>query len=470
MNCILYVLDSLRADHLSCYGYERETDPNLMALAEDGVVGKNVYSQAIWTPPSAGSIISGTYPAVHRSGRISDKLAPVAPSLPMCMKENGSATVAFSTIWFVSRDRGFDRNFDEFYENYESSDPDLPEKLNSQVTHWLENNYKRDFFVFVWSVGTHTPYFLPGEGRFADPRYAGSVDGSIESLRKSDYEDEERVRNLYDSVIYHNDYCIGGLLRKLHELGIYDKTLFAVTADHGEVFSEHGRFDHIDGFIKAIQRIPFLNSLPEAKRLFKGRHGFLGHSSVLPYEELLHVPLIIKFPNSDFSGKTLNALSQSIDIMPTILDYMGIDIPGDVQGRSILPVLKGQETQINEFAYSESQTFVGSNTYYSIQDSSHKLIGVDSNLNLGDLRQEPYRCCYSIVEYLHTPQNVLFDRTEEGKNISRESPDIVRKLEMELCQWKAQNRLLANRLGTETEEVRLDHKVQERLRNLGYMD
>lgn len=472
MNCILYILDSLRPDHLSCYGYERETDPNMKKLAEDGVICTNTFSQATFTAPSAGSIITGTYPTVHKGTLFSKKLDKNAPRLPVCLKENGLATAAFSSIGIVSRRGAYDKGFDHFHEDYEPNAQDIPARLNDEIFSWLQNNHKKDFFLFVWSLGTHVPYFFPGKGRFTKKSYGRSIDASVKSLKRAGYEDKELIRDLYDSAIYYNDYCIGELLRKIHKSGLYDETLFIVTADHGDIFDEHGRLDHAYRLIKALSKISFMDPLWKRARYFKKKHGFLGHGSVLPYDELLHVPLIIKFPNNAFGGRILDALLQSIDIMPTILDYLEIDIPENVQGKSMLSVLNAQKTEINWFAYSESKTMKGSNIYYSILDADHKFISViyDPCFNLRDYRMQRFRYWHSLVEYLLAPRNVLFDRSKEGKDISHENPEIVQKLEMELHQWKEQNRLLSDKLGKEAEEIELDQEVWERLKALGYID
>lgn len=140
MNVLLYVFDSLRPDHLSSYGYDRETSPTIDDIADDGVRFTNAFAQGIWTAPTSGSIFTGLYPSVHGGETVSEPLSPAAPRLAETMAEAGLTTGCVSTIDQVSGFRGYDEGFNEFVELFETYDPDDPQlgvALHDRLDEWL---------------------------------------------------------------------------------------------------------------------------------------------------------------------------------------------------------------------------------------------------------------------------------------------------------------------------------------------
>ena len=221
-NVLIYIVDALRADHLSCYGYHRPTSPNLDALAADpsAVRFTTVCSPSTWTKPVAASILSGCYPPAHGVRTRSDLFVRAVPRLPEALQAAGFATAAVSTIGNVSSPMGFAAGFDHFADLYK--DPalvsrrevsntgawklyfeedttvvlPLAEDVNASALSWLDGQSKpvngskpaapaRPWFLFLWVLDPHDPYYPPpGYDRWRDPAYDGKIDGSAESVRR----------------------------------------------------------------------------------------------------------------------------------------------------------------------------------------------------------------------------------------------------------------------------------------------
>ncbi|MEI2689170.1 MAG: sulfatase [Anaerolineae bacterium] len=339
-NVLIYIVDALRADHLSCYGYGRATSPCIDALAVEPGAARftRAYSPATWTKPVAASILSGCYPPAHGVRSRSDLFIRSVPRLPELLQTAGYRTAAVSTIGNVSSVLGFGIGFDHFVDLYK--DPalvqerevsntgawklyfeedttvvlPLAEDVNQRAIRWLADlPTSHPWFLFLWALDPHDPYYPPpGFDRWRDPGYTGRIDGSAESVRRvRTPADVQRLLDLYDGEIAYVDQELGRLLDFLRASGQYDDTLIVVAGDHGEAFGEHGDFVH-------------------------------GH---LAYEEVMHVPLIVKFPaGMAVAGGAVDALAQLTDIAPTVLDALGLGhLAADMQGVSLLPALPASQ-------------------------------------------------------------------------------------------------------------------------------
>ena len=360
-NVVLVSLDTLRADSLGTYGYSRATSPNLDRLARKGTVFLNTYAQAPSTFPSHMSIFTSQYPWTHKVVNIlRDRLSPETVTLPMLFRQRG-----YSTLWAaplsdptLDLDAGFKSGFNDFIDTNQLADKLISDDIKS-VFAWLERNAQKKFFMFFHTYRVHDPY-LPAKTsleRFLAPvpsRYLSREDferkvsskagmdmcqGLSEALNQAlartcppagqptteqDITDFIRSRiafweglvpdspadiqyykTLYDAGVFEADAVVGALYRKLEQLDLADKTILIVTSDHGEEFMEHGRVVHAQ-----------------------------------LYRETLHVPLIFVFPRKKI-GRKIPRTAQSIDIMPTILEAVGIAGPVRAEGRSLLPQIKG---------------------------------------------------------------------------------------------------------------------------------
>jgi arylsulfatase A-like enzyme len=446
VNAIIYVLDSLRSDHLSCYGYHRETTPNIDKLAKDGIIFENAYAQATWTRPCAASILTGTYPSIHQTIGINDALPSEIVTLPEVLVDEGFRAFAFSAMGNVSSALGFDKAFHSFHDLYkeesliEKRDTStsereelyyedngkialpLAEDINSFLFPCLDQAYESDLFIFIWAVDTHDPYKPPDSmSKFANPDYEGDIDGSRESiarLRKTrSGSGTEHLVDLYDSEIYYNDYHIGKLIQELKNTEVYDKTLFIITSDHGEAFNDYNR-------------------------------GEFGHGG-LPYEERIRVPLICKLPSSQYRGLRIESLVQSVDIMPTILDYISRSHSlkfGNVElsGRSVLPLITGEQGSIHNCVYSETRPYENVASYYSIRSKRWKYMLIEPpNWSLENIKAHPWH--FLRTRFLMDKER-LYDLEEdkgELNNLAKHELDLVKEFRSNLNKWKRATNVMA---------------------------
>jgi len=337
-NVLFYVSDSLRADHISCLGYHRETTPYFDALADDGLLFEQMFSQAIMTVPSSVSILTGLYPETHGALATYAGIPSGAPRIARRFRSNGYATAAISSIVQVAERRnfapGFDY-FDEIFAKHEVYAEDAAKLCTDTTIEWLET-VDDPFFAFVWSVGPHEPYW-PREGMFADTHSDRDIDGSVESLAQATFDQRQRVVNLYDDAVHHSDAEFGRLVQYLQDTSRYENTIIVHVADHGELLHEHGRMEHAYEPIQRVAKRVF-PGFCENHRLFE-QYGRVGHLTILPYDELIHVPAVLKpAGETGLCGSTAEMV-ETVDLMPTVADLVGF--PFETQGDSLREVMRG---------------------------------------------------------------------------------------------------------------------------------
>jgi arylsulfatase A-like enzyme len=305
-NVILIVVDTLRADHVSCYGYERNTTPNIDKLAGAGILFKKAISAAPWTLPSVATILTSQYPCVlgiRDRPVVIDKRYPL---LTEVLKLYDYRTCGVFSHALLSPRLGFGRGFD-VYDNQTS--PFRREGISSPAVHQSALSFLREvrgqpFFLFLHYFDPHYNYVLHSEYNYY-PSYNGTVRSNhpivdLWRMRHSlSADDLQYLVSLHDSEIAFTDEHIGKLLAGLKKQGLYDNSIIIVTSDHGEEFMER---------------------------------GWIGHCTTL-YQELLHVPLIVKLPELNF--RIVESPVGLIDVMPTVLRYLGYKIPDGVEGRAL---------------------------------------------------------------------------------------------------------------------------------------
>ena len=335
-NIILLSADTLRADHLSCYGYFRKTSPNIDAFAKDSVLFQNAISQAPSTVPAHMSIFTSLTPLVHlcklspdnanNEGidtlRLDEKIA----TLPLLLKENGYLTLGFHGGGSMAGSLGFDKGFDSYHFWGDLWKPMSGlEDVRKAIQESKEK--KKPLFLFLHNYICHSPY-LRSPPQFRRKFLAEKVAGlpfSENDLRTADTspfsEDEVFWKNvdlsnpqhlkyiisLYDGGISYEDYIFGKVVEILKKEKFYDNSIIILLSDHGEEFYEH---------------------------LGKG-HGRL-------YIEQLHVPLIIKFPGNKFGARVIHEWVRTMDVMPTLFDFLNIKIKNMIQGISFSPLITGR--------------------------------------------------------------------------------------------------------------------------------
>jgi arylsulfatase A-like enzyme len=295
---LLVVVDTLRADHLGCYGYARPTSPAIDALAARGVRVERAYATAPWTKPSLGSILTGLYPSAHGATGVRDVLSASVPTLAELLTKRGFDTGGVVSHLFAGSAAGFQRGFRHFRQSEAKGHAHVSTgAVTDQAIETLDRLAAggRRFFLLVHYFDPHYRYLRHPEVGFAPPS-AGRLDGSrnfpaIQAMRASlDRDEIEFLRALYDEEIRHTDTGIGRLLRAFDERGLAEETLVVVTADHGEAFMER---------------------------------GWLGHTRTL-HEELVRVPLVIADPLSP-GPRVLDGPVSLAALVPTLLELLGIE-------------------------------------------------------------------------------------------------------------------------------------------------
>jgi len=466
MIIILYVMDSLRADFLSCYGYPKDTSPNIDKLAADGVLFTSTFSQSTWTRPSGASLLSSTYPSVHGVNAMNDSMPDTLPVLPAALKENGFKTIGISSMGNISPAFGFARGFDDFMELYKQKalrekrvkseamsaslqialgleEDFIPlatsEDANDYLFPLLWENRHRHLFILVWSIDTHDPYFHrdPNLARFCEPSGEVITGSMVTKMLRQD--ELDRLCALYEDMIYFNDYHLGLLMRKLEDGGLFDQSLIVLTGDHGEAFREHGVNSHAG----------------------------------LPFDEQIRVPLIIKFPKSAYRGRRIDALVQHIDIGNTILEYAGLG-KTLLQGKSILPLLSdGKRTFINQFSFSEGQ-YPTDQTFVALRTKEYKYIRCPDLSRGKSLLRRLWSKSPSRSKHGHTfEKELLFGIAKDPKELRNISGDKERK--KHFCALvdeilEGNRKIAENYRGGERRSVEIDEATAKQLKALGYLD
>ena len=328
-NILLISIDTLRADHLGGYGYERATSPSLDALADAGVRFDNAISASHWTAPSHTTLLTGLHPNQH--GVVSfpepERLGAGIVTLAERLAEAGWSTGGFSAGLYVSETIGLAQGFQQWEERVEEAQVRF-----RSVGDWIEGlDGGQRFFAFVHTYQVHEPYDPPAPyDRLFD---ADFVEDPERILRKPLAETwltgwrptpEELAFQiaLYDGEIRYTDTQIGALLERLERLGRLKNTLVVVTSDHGEEFFEHGAMGH--GQLQAEQ---------------------------------LRVPLIMAHPALERSAEpVVEQIAGAVDVMPTLLELVGVEWPDGLAGRSLVPAMAGR-CDPDAAAFSSSEMF-----------------------------------------------------------------------------------------------------------------
>ncbi len=316
-NVVLISLDTLRADHLGCYGYDRDTSPNIDKFAEDGFLFEHAIASSSWTLPSHASVFTGLHPSVH--GAI---LFPFGPPIGQAettlaehARQHGYLTAAYTEGVWVRAALGFAQGFERYSDGPYSGGgwahfPGTAAKTFNAALEWVREYGEHPFFLFVHTYQTHGPYAPPG--RFAtmfDSDYTGPVGKTImvphASAKSFTNADKVHTVALYDGEIAYTDEVVGGFLNKLEQMGVLDNTVVVIFSDHGEEFWEHGDIRH-------------------GKTL---------------YEEQVRVPLIIRFAGPEPPAGRVTRQVSLTDLYGTVAEILGIteDLPSDCM--SLLPLV-----------------------------------------------------------------------------------------------------------------------------------
>lgn len=319
-NVIVYLVDALRADHLGCYGYAKPVSPRIDAFSRQATLFRHVVAQSSWTRPSVATVLTGLLPRTHGVHRRRHALAADAVTLAEMLHDGGYRTAGFVTNGNVARGFGFAQGFDTYrlLPRRRSAATDV----NAEAAEWLDGwSGKKPFFLYLHTVEPHAPYAPPPpfRQRFAPGVHDEQLTGMrlLKRLHDGSLQPTPELRRdllaLYDAEIAANDAAFGDLIDLLVRRSLLEHTIVVFLSDHGEEFLDHGGWEH----------------------------GRTLHT------EMLDVPLIVRIPGLG-NGGVVERQTQHADVVPTILDSLGIPVPPSVEGRSVLGWIAGGSSSRDE--------------------------------------------------------------------------------------------------------------------------
>jgi arylsulfatase A-like enzyme len=424
-NVVLVSIDSLRADHLGSYGYDRPTSPRLDQLAAEGVRFSAAYATSPWTLPSHASMLTGRYPLSHGAVVFNRRLSPSTPTLATVLGRAGYMTGGFVSFEFLRRGYGFHIGFDYFDDFTTAGDAKVQEHhrttgplLNAQIIPWIEANADRRFFLFVHYFDVHYNYDPPPPyDTMFDQDYVGpdlrrfSRNPAIHPAMPKRH--LEHLIALYDGEIRLTDGVVGEVIETLDRLGIGPQTLVVVTADHGDEFFEH---------------------------------GYRGHGTTL-YDEVMRIPLLMRWPDGLAAGRVVDTPVSLADLAPTMYELCGVVPPDGIEGQSLVSLLLGQ--------HMPSRPIYG------------HLYAPKRPIILAMVRHEHEK----YVQDLHAPQAALYDlAVDPGEQRSRFHERRGHALTGPLLAWLRQQWQAHRTLPVAERKGNTDDDHIERLRALGYVD
>ena len=309
---IWVVVDALRPDNMSAYGYERDTTPNLTKFADEGILFTRFFANAPWTRPATATMLSGLIPSGHRMQCDWHSLPADVSTVAEQMKKAGYTTIGVVANGNASSAFGLDRGFD-IYEDTVKNWKGLPnarQVFQLGMKHLKKHRGKKKVFLFLFVVDPHDPYRpKPPYDKMYYPEYKGEVRHKVHWEYKNDYPEAQgkKVVALYDGLIRYTDDQLGWLFARLKKMGFWDEASIFITADHGESFGEHGLYLH-------------------------GHHH---------YETHLRIPLIVRAPwiKKEERGRYSSAFLQQIDLGPTFIGLAGGQPAPAMRGLNIAKVL-----------------------------------------------------------------------------------------------------------------------------------
>jgi arylsulfatase A-like enzyme len=413
-NVLVIVVDTLRADHLSLQGYERVTDPNLVRIASEGVMFENAYATSSWTLTAHASLFTGRWPYEHRAdgGR---HLDDTYPTIAEALAARGYRTGAFNgNFETVTKRWGFARGFDHFEDYYQtipqlavssfygrfleyyvlhkvlnmefSIDRRWAPSINQSALDWMDQDTERPFFTFINYYDVHAPYISPERARFSKfENPGGLVNTDWTTADIYNPKTPEQVQGEIDAYycgIYYTDLQIQNLLDELEKRGVLENTIVVITSDHGELFGEHGLWEH--------------------------------HNSL--YKPVIHVPLIIWYPESVPQGVRIPTAVSNVSLPVTLMSILGYTDQTEFPGPSLTELWTNPDSAArwpDPIAEMAESTWVNPN-HLSIKGDMTSVISTDWQ--------------YIEHEFNGVELYNLNDDPQQLTNLAEENPTVLNKL------------------------------------------
>src|SRR5713101_8636860 len=413
-NIILITLDTTRADRMGFLGAQLGLTPNLDALAKQSVVFTRAYAQVPLTTPSHAALLTGTYPQFNHLEDLGAPLGKDLPYLPDLLHKHGYHTAAFLGAYILdpaATAPGFQRGFDVYDASFHQRKPGedryksverRAEDVANRALGWLSRHQQRPFFIWLHFYDAHDPYDPP------EPF-------------KTHYASEP-----YDGEIAYTDSIVGSLVEVLRRHGLYQNSVIAIAADHGEAFGEHG----------------------------EERHG------MFLYDETIHVPLLLKLRAGRLGGKRIEERVALADVAPSLLEAAGIPAPATMQAKSLFPLMDAAKIDATKIDAAKSEVDdrgkAAERPVYSETNYAHRAFGWSE---LRSWRTGKYL-------YIQAPKRELYDQSSDPdsvKNLAPAAKAVADTLESQLASFQQKTS------SVRTEPTKLDPTQAEKLRALGYL-
>ncbi len=436
---LLYIcVDTVRADHLSCYGHDRPTSPNVDALAAEGIRYATPVSPSPWTWPSTASLLTGLYPYTHGVIWHDECYLPSkAETIAEALQRAGITTYAISANPLVCKPQNFDQGFEVFEEAFQ----ERADVLTDRFLNWLDDQEGHRFFAYLHYFDPHYTYDPPEGLRYVEevlqrevtpqerPQFEemrAKQKGGVNAYRGRD-DRASILTALYDAEIRFFDEQIGRLRAALEERGVLENTIVVLTSDHGEEFFDHGR---------------------------------VGHSLTL-HDELTVVPLIVHYP-ARLSPAVVQDQAETVSLSPTLLELLGVDVPkGMVEHR--LPL--GEAAGVSRPGFSTTERWIDPEQAFrrrqnSIREPGWKLIHVPESE--GDDKRKPGALWPETLRLFR-----LTDDPGEQTDVAAAHPGEVLRLRSELDKWVFDTQ--SKKLKTGGSQA-LSESMLKRLEEQGYLE
>ena len=441
-NVVILCIDTLRADHVGAYGYERETTPFVDGLASGGAVFENAYAHSNWTVPSTASLLTSLYPSEHGAG-IEGEVRLLGESTPVLQIRDKVETLATHLRRAGFRTGLFSANpflFGRFKQDFDAAEVARRNatELTSSALRWLDQAGSDRFFLYLQYMDLHQPLEPPPpffdlfeveEGGVRGREHTDWSFGGVKDQRDLEDPSFRRYRAhrvaLYDGALRYIDEEIRRLYRRLEETGRARQTLLVITSDHGEEFWDHALAEHASG---------------DDPRGYWG----IGHGHTM-FEELLRVPLILHGPGV-VGNRRVACIGRQIDVVPTALDLLGVARPPGLRGRSLASLLaessESKDCPAAVPVIAESPAY-GPDSKAVIWKGRKLIVRGKGEELLFDLRQDP----------------------GESRNLAGSHPDLAAALRAIL-----ERELAGMTTRGKSDAMDLDEETKRQLRALGYLN
>jgi len=449
-NLVIFTIDTLRADHLSSYGYFQETSPVIDSFGREGITFTSAFSQVPLTPPSHWSIFTGLY--AHKHNKFSPRVGGSGlTTLPDILKDNGYTTSGFISsemLWGFINEFDYINGHDDEWGKYEIFREGFFESVAGETTKdvlsWLGNHSSERFFLWVHYFDPHSPYDPPEEHdiyNYEDESFYSDV-----KYENTGLSEKRTIRSdiaKYDGEVRYSDENVGVVLEKLKELNLDDNTLVILLSDHGECFGEH---DFSDFGYEEDKPCVF-------------------HGKTL-YDEEIRVPLIIKNPRFPLRGIKIDNMVETVDILPTVLDTLGLEYDLEIDGESLVSLIENKE-RTKGYTISQMKPMLRGTRPLAIGIRTEERKFVSAILSKLDLEkaigeQEGKSVNFTENEEEGVTKKLLFKVNEgETENFIDSEKEVAESLEKQLRDIIS--------VGFLPESVEIDKRTEELLRSLGYI-